>query len=485
MLEVQDLTFSYDNTTPVLQSLRLQIHRGEILLITGPTGSGKSTLAKCLAGFIPRNIGGIFSGLVQIDGISTENLSIAEFSKIVTLVQQDPDSQICTIRVSDEVAFGPENFEFDEKVILDILNSSLIDVKAQHLAKRATYSLSGGEKQRVAIAAMLSCKSDFIILDEPSSSLDPQGIIQLRKILLDLKAKNVGVICIEHNLNAIQPIADRTLFLERGTFSNQPLSGLSELSLSPTPNIPAQQQSLLTLEGISFSYGTTPVIKNVDLTINNGEIIALMGKNGSGKTTLVSLLGGLLTPESGIVYLNGNQISKLQAKDITKRLSIVFQNPNHQIFETTVWKEQTLTSEILELASQEQITRSEHLLESAGLLSLREKNPFSLSHGQKRRLNLTSTAAHKPDIFLLDEPFIGQDREGRQFILDIIHETVNRGGAVLAVTHDVNFARTYCNRILFLENGTILLDGAPEIVIQRLHEIGHDEYSTIGGPNND
>lgn len=481
MIEVLDLTFSYDGTTQILQSLQLQIQRGEILLITGPTGSGKSTLAKCLAGFIPRNIEGFFSGLIRIDGKDAEGLSIAEFSKIVTLVQQDSDSQICTLRVSDEVAFGPENFEFDEKTIENLVNSSLSDVNAEHLVYRATHSLSGGEKQRVAIAAMLACQSDFIILDEPSSSLDPQGIIQLRNILLELKAKNVGIICIEHNLHAVQPIADRTLLLENGILSQQSMSSSNELHIPPNHEILSQQKPLLTLENINFSYDSNPVIRDVDLTINAGEIIALMGQNGSGKTTLVSLLGGLSAPKSGVVYLEGTQISKLRAKDIAKRLSIVFQNPNHQIFETTVWNEQILTSEILSLTDQEQMARSEELLELAGLSSLKERNPFSLSHGQKRRLNLTSTAAHRPDIFLLDEPFIGQDKEGRLFILDIIHETIRGGGAALIVTHDVNFAKNCCNRILFLEDGTILLDGNPETVIQRLHEAGHDEYAAVGG----
>ncbi|TFG31302.1 ABC transporter ATP-binding protein [Candidatus Thorarchaeota archaeon] len=479
MLETQDLTFSYDGSMQILQSLHLQLHRGELLLITGPTGSGKSTLAKCLAGFIPRSIEGFFSGSVQIDGKNTENLSIADFSKRVSLVQQDPDSQICTLRVSDEVAFGPENFEFDEKTVEHLVKSSLSDVNSLHLSQRTTHTLSGGEKQRIAIAAMLSCQSDFLILDEPSSSLDPRGIIQLRNILYKLKTKNVGIICIEHNLDAVRPIADRTLSLDNGIFSNTPERTSQDFVIPSELHTLTGQEPLLSLEGVNFSYGSTPTIKTVDLSISSGEIIALMGGNGSGKTTLLFLLGGLLAPKNGRVSLSGVSLSELKPKDITRQLSMVFQNPNHQIFESTVWKEQILTSEILEMTDEEHKKFSRHLLETAGLLHLSERNPFSLSHGQKRRLNITSTTGHKPQILLLDEPFIGQDRDGRQFILKTIYSIVKNGGTALIVTHDVHFAKKYCTRILFIENGSLLLDGNPETVLQRLSELGHDEY-TIG-----
>lgn len=480
MLEAQDLTFSYDGITQILQSLQLQVHRGELLLITGPTGSGKSTLAKCLTGFIPRSIEGSLSGSIHIDGKNTEDLSIAEFSKAVSLVQQDSDSQICTLRVSDEVAFGPENYEFEEKIIENLVKSSLSDVNALHLSQRTTHTLSGGEKQRVAIASILACQSDFLILDEPSSSLDPQGILHLRDILLKLKMKNVGIICIEHNLGAIRPIADRILSLDNGILSEVSEKQSQDLIVPYMPQVSINPKPLLILEKVSFSYGFAPVLKSIDISISSGEIIALMGSNGSGKTTLVSVLGGLLVPNHGSVFLDGVSISKLQPKDITRQLSIVFQNPNHQIFESTVWKEQVLTSEILGMADENHETISQDLLKVAGLFDLNERNPFSLSHGQKRRLNITSTTAHKPHILLLDEPFIGQDQDGRQFILNTIFETVKTGGAVLVVTHDADFAHKYCNRMVFLEDGTLLLDGSPESVLQRLPEIGHDEYSKIG-----
>lgn len=479
MLESQDLTFSYDGKTQILRSMNLQVRPGEVVLLTGPTGSGKSTLAKCLSGFIPRSIDGEFSGEIIVDGEDTSDYSITEISRLVSLVQQDSDSQICTLKVVDEVAFGPENYEFEPETIEKLLESSLLAVGTLHLHNRNTHTLSGGEKQRLAIASMLSCQPKYLILDEPSASLDPNGVLLLRKILAELKDKGVGVLCIEHNLDAIRTVADRILSISDGTITNKAL--IEEQTVIQSTRTPVQGDTpLLTLEKVNFSYGSTQVIHGVSLTIHHGEVIALMGGNGSGKTTLVSLLGGLLDPDNGRVDFGRVAISDIEMKEVVKRISVVFQNPNHQIFERTVWKEQILSSKILNELHMDSIERSTNLLNSANLGKLLDRNPFSLSHGQKRRLNITSSIAHIPRILLLDEPFIGQDQEGREFISNTITETASANGAVLVVTHDPKFAKNYCNRVIFVENGKILLDGSPEIVLQRLEEIGHGEYSELG-----
>ena len=479
MLESKNLAFSYDGKTQILRSIDLQISQGEVVVLTGPTGSGKSTLAKCLSGFIPRSTEGEFSGEIIINDEDTSEYSIAEISRLVSLVQQDPDSQICTLKVSDEVAFGPENYEFELKSIEKLVESSLLAVGASHLHNRSTHTLSGGEKQRLAIASMLSCQPKYLILDEPSASLDPKGILLLRKILSGLKDKNVGVLCIEHNIDAIRPVADRILSISNGTITGW--NQIEEQTITkPTKTTVQENTPLLTLERTNFFYGSTQVIHDISLTIHQGEVIALMGENGSGKTTLVSLLGGLLEPDNGRVDFGRVAISDIDRKEITKRISVVFQNPNHQIFERTVWKEQILTSEILNEIHEASIERSTNLLNSVNLGTFLNRNPFSLSHGQKRRLNITSSIAHVPRILLLDEPFIGQDQDGREFISNIIIETASANGAVLVVTHNPNFAKNYCNRVIFVENGSILLDGSPDTVLQRLVEIGHSEYSEIG-----
>jgi energy-coupling factor transport system ATP-binding protein len=480
MLEARNITFSYDGTTLVLDSLDFHVKRGEIVAITGPTGSGKSTLAKCLSGFIPRTIQGEFSGSVLIDETDTFDLPIAEIAQQVALVQQDPESQICTLQVSDEVAFGPENYGSEPEEIAKMVDSSLKAIDAEHLYERPTFELSGGEKQRLIIAAMTACRPDYLILDEPSSSLDPSGVLQLRQILNDLKSQDIGVIVIEHNLLALQPVADRLLVLSGGKSQRIDLQEdrTRTESIPRTPVITTTP--LLISKNLHFSYGDRKVINNVSLSVHRGEIIGLMGGNGSGKTTFLGLLGGLHVPTSGSIHLETALLNKLSAREIAHATATVFQNPNHQIFEKTVWNEQILTLKALDLVTSDTLLQSEEALERAGIADLRDRNPFSLSHGQKRRINMSSVLVHEPKVLLLDEPFIGQDADGRKFITETVLETINRDGAALIVTHDPNFVSQHCDRAVFMEKGSILLDGSPESVFERLKSIGYTEYADLG-----
>jgi energy-coupling factor transport system ATP-binding protein len=480
MLEARNITFSYDGTTPVLDSLDIQVQRGEIIVITGSTGSGKSTLAKCLTGFIPRNILGEFSGSVVIDDADISALQISEIARQVALVQQDPESQICTLQVSDEVAFGPENYGIEPDEISALVDSSLNSVGSKHLYDRATFELSGGEKQRLIIAAMTACKPDFLILDEPSSSLDPAGVLQLRHILRDLQGQNIGVVVIEHNLIAIQPVADRILTLSDGKIQTFVAPVQEELTKQPLAKTEDTEPPLLSAKALEFSYGNRKVIKDVTIGLQKGEIVGLMGGNGSGKTTLLGLLGGLLVPDNGMVQLKDSPLRKMSAKEIAHKVATVFQNPNHQIFEKTVWNEQILTIKALDLDSSDMFGECEKALERAGINTFRDRNPFSLSHGQKRRLNVSSIIVHSPEVLLLDEPFIGQDLEGREFIKETVMGTVDRGGTAIIVTHDPDFVRNHCHRTVFMEDGSILLDGPSSTVLERLEATGHEEYSNLG-----
>jgi energy-coupling factor transport system ATP-binding protein len=205
-----------------------------------------------------------------------------------------------------------------------------------------------------------------------------------------------------------------------------------------------------------------------------------MGNNGSGKTTLLGLLGGLLTPDSGTIFLEDTILEKMKAKEIAKRVATVFQNPNHQIFEKTVWKEQILTIKALDLDTSDMLEQCETALEKACINDLKDRNPFSLSHGQKRRLNVSSVIVHGPEILLLDEPFIGQDIEGREYIQKTVLETTKRGGAAIIVTHEPGFVHNYCDRAIFMENGSILLDGIPPSVLNHLEAIDYKEYTDLG-----
>jgi energy-coupling factor transport system ATP-binding protein len=475
VLEARNITFSYESGKKVLDSLDFRVKPGEIVVVTGPTGSGKSTLAKCLTGFIPESIHGEFSGSVVSDDTDISELQLAEIAKQVALVQQDPESQICTLEVSDEVAFGPENYGIDSDEIQSRVESSLTAVGSGHLASRRTFELSGGEKQRLIIASMIISKPKYLIMDEPTSSLDPTGVLQLRTILEELKNQDKGIVLIEHNLSAVQPIADRVLVVEEGKI--HPFEPKTVTKTTKSPKSEEIGDKIISTKDLSFSYGDRRVLENVHLSVNSGEVIGLMGSNGSGKTTLLGLLGGLLTPETGSIYLKNSSLESMSAKDIARFTSIVFQNPNHQIFEKTVWREQNLALKSLDLITPDTLQRSETLLKNAGIEEMKENNPFSLSHGQKRRLNVSSSIAHGPKLLLLDEPFIGQDWEGCEFIIETVSKTVQDGGAAIIITHDPVFVRDYCSRTIFMKDGAIFLDGTPSVVLERLESLGHQEYS--------
>ncbi len=476
MLEARELSFSYDSNTPILNSATIAIQPGEIVLLTGATGSGKSTLAKCLSGFIPRIIEGDFSGSIMIDNEDTSSLSISEYAKRVALVQQDPDGQICTLNVADEVAFGPENFGISVKEIDTLVANSLDAVGAPYLKERSTQELSGGEKQRIVIAAMLACQPNYLILDEPTSSLDPKGTIQLRDILTELKSKGLGIIIIEHQFSAFLPVADRILKISEGKVESC-MADEATSDWTPQTDTGTNKAETIRIRNVSFSYGDRKAVNQVTLGISQGELVAVMGNNGSGKTTLLGLIAGLLQPDEGNIFLDDVAIHSMNHREIAEKNGVVFQNPNHQIFERTVWKEHVLGLDVLGLNLEDYSLIAEQSLDQIGLLSMRDRNPFSLSHGQKRRLNVSSVAVHKPKVFLFDEPFIGQDADGRRIISHKMADHVKAEGICIVVTHDSIFASQFCSRIIFMDEGSVLFDGLPQSVLNSLERIGRSEYT--------
>ena len=477
MLEARELSFSYDGKTPVIDSASTILQPGEIVLLTGATGSGKSTLAKCLSGFIPRTIEGDYSGSIMIDNEDVSSLSISEYAKRVALVQQDTDGQICTLNVADEVAFGPENFGIPSNDLDTLITDSLDAVGALHLKDRSTQELSGGEKQRIVIAAMLACQPNYLILDEPSSSLDPKGAIQLRDVLIDLKSKGLGIMVIEHQFPAFLPVADRILKISEGKIESW-IPDETTFRHTLQIGMPITKAETIRIRDVSFSYGDRKAVNQVSMEISQGELVAVMGDNGSGKTTLLGLVAGLLQPDEGEIFLDDVAINSLNRRELAGKNGVVFQNPNHQIFERTVWKEHVLGLDVLGFSFEDYSLTAEQSLDQVGLLGMRDRNPFSLSHGQKRRLNVSSVTIHKPKVFLFDEPFIGQDAYGRRIITQKMTDHVKAEGTCIVVTHDPIFASQFCSRIIFMDEGSILFDGLPQSVLSSLESMGRSEYTS-------
>jgi energy-coupling factor transporter ATP-binding protein EcfA2 len=436
MIEIKNYWFKYDREW-ILKNVSLTIDR-ELVVIIGKSGSGKSTLALSIAGFLKDT--GDYKGDILIGGDSIHDFDLYELSQKIGIVQQDPESQICTTSVKDEVAFGLENLCYHKEEIEKRIEWALSIVGGEYLRDRDTSSLSGGEKQKVAIASILAMKPDVIIFDEPTSNLDVKTTREIMKVITRIKKKaDVSAIVIEHKWKHIYQYADAMYEMDAGT--------LKKVENPPRIVYNGHRseagEPLLRIRNLRFSYDRR-ILDGVNLTVKEKEIIGIMGANGSGKTTLLFCIMNFLQ-YTGDISLKGRSVTHKKTADIAKKIGMVFQNPNHQIFENTVLKEVLFAPKNFG-----RDTEIDQLLENSDLLKYVHKNPFRLSYGEKRRLNIVSVLSYEPDVILLDEPFIGQDYENVQKIMELL-----KGYTCIMVVHDPFIARTFCNRIFELKGGVL------------------------------
>jgi len=500
VVDVRGLTFTYDgSTSPALEGINLKVYPGEFLAITGPSGCGKSTLALCLAGFIPHAYGGKMEGVVRIQGRDTRDYPAGGLSGIVGLVQQDPDAQLCTLTVSDEVAFGPENLRIPPEEIRERVHFALQAVGALDLKDRKVHTLSGGEKQRVAIASVLAMTPVLLILDEPTANLDPSCTREVLRTMEKLREEQgISIIVIEHRLERLVPISDRLLLMEKGRIVEEstdrklhrrylPAAGWTDSGTDLRQGEPAgiekkgEKQPLLSVENLQAGYEGREVLKGISFCAYPGETLAIMGDNGSGKTTLLLALLGVLKPGEGRIFLNGKDITGMRVARRARDLGLVFQNPNHQIFENTVFKEAVLPSLFLSKEAPREIEQKvERLLEEFGLRRFRDNNPFALSLGEKKRLTLVSVLAYSPGVLILDEPLVGQDGDRLKLLISALEEHRAQGGVTLMVCHEPAVVVACCQRVLFLSEGKLIVDAPVKDALLRLAELGREEYLPSG-----
>ena len=436
MIEVRNYSFRY-NKEWVLRNITLAIDR-ELIVITGKSGSGKSTLALSIAGFLKDT--GAHKGKILVSGKNIEDFDLFELAQKIGMIQQDPESQICTMSVEDEIAFGLENLCHNKQEIEKRIEWALSIVNGHDLRKRSTNSLSGGEKQKVAIASVLVMKPDVIIFDEPTSNLDVETTKEVMRVIRKIKKKaDISAIVIEHKWKHIYMYADTLYEMNSGELRR--IENPPDIVYNGYKN--EVGQPLLEIKGLEFSY-ERKVLGGIDLTVNEKEIIGIMGPNGSGKTTLLMCIMNFLQYK-GDVLLRGKSIRNKKTPDIARNIGIVFQNPNHQIFENTVYKEAGFACKNFHMDFD-----VDGLLEKSDLMKYVNNNPFKLSYGEKRRLNIVSVLSYKPEIILLDEPFIGQDYENVQKIMDLL-----KGTTCLMVVHDPFIAETFCSRIFELREGVL------------------------------
>ena len=505
MISIKNLSFSFFNSdNRALDDVSLEIGEGQFVAVTGPSGCGKSTLAMAIGGYIPHVVEGKMEGTVAIGGHSTADMSLSDMATLVGIVQQDPEAQLCTIDVDDEVAFGPENLALPRDEVIARRDWALALVGGAHLRGREIYGLSGGEKQRVAIASMLAMRPRVLILDEPTSNLDPTGTAEVLAAIGRLRREEgLTVLVIEHKLGPLMPWADRLIVMEGGHIAmDGPPSGVLDRyrerlkamgirlparrerddACASGSGSPATGPEAVAVEGLRSGYDGKEVLHGVSFRAFAGEIVGIIGPNGSGKTTFLAHLLGMIRPVEGSVRVLGRDARGRRVSDLARDVGYVFQNPNHQIFERTVKGEAGFACANFGVGQEERDRRVAAALERFGLTACADRHPLGLSFGEKRRLNICSVLPHEPRVLVLDEPFVGQDYYNVAVMARELNALKAAGRTVLMVSHDIDMIFRHCDRIALFAAGRIIVDAPPEQAMKEIKALGMDDYLPEGCP---
>jgi len=506
-LVVENLSFRYrDRSDFALRGISLSVGAGELLLVAGASGCGKTTLIRCVNGLIPRSYKGEIAGRIVMQGQETARMPLARISQMVGTVLQDPERQILGTKVVNEVAFGLENLALPRPEIIRRADEALAVLGIAHLRNRETFNLSGGEKQKVALAGVLAMRPSLLLLDEPLASLDPASAQETLAIVRQLANDGLTVIMIEHRVEDVLTIEpDRVLYMQDGQIRFLgPLDEMykvvdySEVKLpapailqraaaaappaelkflpgaalaSPAPASPAEGAPLVRFEKVTFDYdGEREVLHGITLDIRRGDIIAVLGANGAGKTTLVKHAIGLLKPKLGRVLIGGRDTHELSVAQVAQTLGYVFQSPSHMLFAPTVSEELAFGPTNLHHSAEAIQKEVKEAIEIVNLAGREKDPPLALSFGQQKRVSIAAILAMRSRILVMDEPTAGQDYRNYMDFMDAILQLPSFE-AILFITHDIDLAVIYANRVLLMGQGQVVADGPPVQVLGDLNRL--------------
>lgn len=498
-IEVEDVRFNYYGMDrPVLDGINLTIERNETVLLLGASGAGKSSLGLCLNGLIPNIIHGNFSGSVRIFGRNTTKTTVAELTKHVGIVFQDPEAQLVCMKVEDEIAFGMENLCLDRVEMERRMEKALEETGLSDYRQCPVDLLSGGQKQRLALASVLCMQPQVLILDEPTAYLDPIGTKELFEVLRRLQQSgDYTIILIEHKLDDLMDMISRVIVLgkkgkiiadgkphtvfykhydllhregvwlpqcvklvrdlqkKRLYLSEAPLTinetvNMLEKSLSPIqvrketqPKMKSKQSGYsdspfaIEIKPAEISPDRSCILQPMRLCVPRGDFLAITGANGAGKSTLVRHMMKLHKINKHVIYIHGRDVTQLPAHTIVQEAGSVFQNPEHQFVTNRVADELAFGLKCMNISETEINKRVEEMLYRFGLVDYAEMSPFQLSHGEKRRLSVASMLITGQILLIFDEPTFGQDLQNAIQLMEIMKQLQQEGNTILMISHDM------------------------------------------------
>ncbi|MEJ8777837.1 ABC transporter ATP-binding protein [Pseudogracilibacillus sp. ICA-222130] len=493
LVTIENFSFAYESLEEaVLRELDVTLYENEVTLLMGPSGSGKSTLSLCLNGLYPEAVEGETAGSIRFRGEHLQDSPAGTWSKQIGVVFQDPEAQFCMIHVADELAFTLENMAIKEQEMDEKIDEVLLLVGMEKYKHRKLHELSGGEKQKIALAAVLLLEPTLLILDEATVNLDPHATESFINLIQHIQEeRQMSVFIIDHQADAWLNMTDRVLLLgkngrllqdaspeemfttykaqvkEAGIFIPKKFSShsfgacLYTRSSTQNRNEAKDAETVMRLEHVTYKRKTRTILKQIHMDIPKGAFISILGRNGAGKSTLLELMAGIIPPTKGKVYFQHRPLQKWKETKLRQQLGFVFQNPEHQFITDTVYDELVFSMRLNEEPREKMEATATYLLEHFQLESEKYRNPFSLSGGQKRRLSVATALDDTPDMLLFDEPTFGQDAETTARLIHTIFELREKGITIMIVTHDMDLA-AISDMVYVLHEGEIAYHGAPD-----------------------
>lgn len=521
IIEFRNFSFRYDSQAEkTLYDINLKIRKGEKVLICGPSGCGKSTLSHCMNGLIPASYPGEASGDLIIGGKSFLDHTIFSLSRITGTVLQDSDGQFIGLTVGEDIAFALENDNTPLSEMKEKVMRAARRVGVEKFLSHAPHELSGGQKQRVSLAGVMVDDVSLFLFDEPLANLDPAtGKTTIELIDQIQKTTDAAVVIIEHRIEDVlhRPV-DRIVLMNDGRIAadmspdellsspllkecgiREPLyvtalkyAGVSvnadmhpglidTLTLSEAdiervrtwyentllPPEKEKGEVILEAENIAFHYDNGhEALKDVSLKVRKGEMISIVGRNGAGKSTFSKVICGFLKPQKGMLYLSGEDLSRLSIKERAERIGYVMQNPNQMLTKPMIRDEVALGLRLRRKLSEEEILKkTDEVLRICSLYEMRSWPVSALSYGQKKRVTIASILAMDPEIVILDEPTAGQDFRRYTEIMEFLRGLNSLGVTIILITHDMHLMLEYTRRAVVFTDGRVIADSDCEDIL--------------------